>query len=138
MRKPKIENKYNLKFDDIKSLVVVDRSKICKPLFWRNDVINAWCISREIGTAEDVKYGSNNEAWIGIYDKKFRRHYVHCRCYAWGGMCHYNFKNFFDPNEIENELDLQTQEFVLSKINELIDKSILALPEKNEAKKGNK
>lgn len=50
MRKPKVENKYNLKPSDINKLIVNDRSKIKEPLFWRNDVINAWCISKSIGT----------------------------------------------------------------------------------------
>lgn len=41
MRKPKVENKYNLKPSDINKLIVKDRSKIKEPLFWRNNVINA-------------------------------------------------------------------------------------------------
>lgn len=43
MRKPRVENKYNLKPADIKNLIVKDQSKIKEPLFWRNSVINA-CI----------------------------------------------------------------------------------------------
>lgn len=33
MRKPKVENKYNLKPSDINKLIVKDRSKIKEPLF---------------------------------------------------------------------------------------------------------
>ena len=58
MREPKIKNKYHLKPADISRLVVNDRSKIKEPLFWRNDVINAWCISKSIGTdADRILYG---------------------------------------------------------------------------------
>lgn len=53
MRKPKVENKYNLKPGDIPNLVILDRSKIRSPLFWRNDVINAWCISGSVGSDAD-------------------------------------------------------------------------------------
>ena len=69
MRKPKVENKYNLTMKKINKLSVGDESKIKEPLFWRNHVISAWCISKFIGTDRDVKYGANNDIWIGIYDK---------------------------------------------------------------------
>lgn len=61
MRKPKVENKYNLKFSDIKNLQIVDRSRICEPLFWRNDIIGAWCISREIGSKKDIESPTKKE-----------------------------------------------------------------------------
>lgn len=41
MRKPKVENKYNLTMKKIKKLKVGDEFKIKEPLFWRNNVINA-------------------------------------------------------------------------------------------------
>ena len=44
MRKPKVDNKYNLTMAKIRKLKIADRSQIGKPLFWRNDVIGAWCI----------------------------------------------------------------------------------------------
>lgn len=121
-------NKYNLEFSDIGKLQVVDRNKICEPLFWRNNIIGAWCISREFGTAEDIRFGTSNSAWIGVYDKRTLNKFVRCYCTSYGGMCGYNFKKFFNPKDIENELDLQTQEFVLETFNKLIDEGILALP----------
>ena len=127
MRKPKVENKYNLKFSDIKNLQIVDRSRICEPLFWRNDVVGAWCISREIGSRKDIEFCTNNEVWIGIYDKPYYGKLIHCNCYSYGGVCGYNFKRFFNEKEIENELDLQTHEFIVETINMLIDEGILAL-----------
>lgn len=86
MRKPKVENKYNLKPSDINKLIVKDRSKIKEPLFWRNNVINAWCILKSIGTDADRRFCDDNEVWIGIYDKPYYRHEVHYHCTCWGGM----------------------------------------------------
>lgn len=126
MREPKIKNKYHLKPTDINELVVNDRSKIKEPLFWRNDVINAWCISKSIGTDSDRKYCTDNSVWIGIYDKPYYRHEVHYYCTCWGGMGKYNFKKFFDYKEIETEKDLETQETLLQYINQLLDEGILA------------
>ena len=40
MRKPKVKNKYNLTYKDLSRLKVLNRDKICEPLFWRNNVIN--------------------------------------------------------------------------------------------------
>lgn len=34
MRKPKIENKYNLSFSDVKKLKIGDRFKVCKCLVY--------------------------------------------------------------------------------------------------------
>jgi len=44
MRQPTVENKYDLTMAKIRKLKITDRSQIGKPLFWRNDVIGAWCI----------------------------------------------------------------------------------------------
>lgn len=125
MRKPNVENKYNLLPKDISNLFVIDRSKICEPLFWRNNVINAWCISGSIGTDRDRRIGNDNEYWIGIYDKPYRGKMVHYRCSCWGGMGSYKFNRFFKLDEIENERDLETQEKLLSVINNLLDNGIL-------------
>jgi len=132
MRKPRVENRYNLRFSDIRNLVIVDRLKICEPLFWRNNVINAWCINREVGSENDIKFGTNNEFWIGIYDEPKDGYYINCYCCAWGGMTWYRFDKFYQPSDIEHENDLKTQELLLEKINELIDKGILALPERKK------
>lgn len=126
MRNPKIENKYNLKFSDIKNLQIVDRSRICEPLFWRNNVVGAWCISREIGSKDDIRFGTSNSAWIGIYDKPYYGKYIRCECTSYGGMCGYKFEKFYNERDIQNDLDLQTQEFILEKLNMLIDEGILA------------
>lgn len=127
MRQPKVENKYNLKPRDIPNLIILDRSKIKSPLFWRNNVINAWCISGSIGTDADRRYGNDNEYWIGIYDKPYRKKLIHFHCNCWGGMGRYTFNEFFNMEEIENERDLETQEKLLEIINRLIDEKILGV-----------
>jgi hypothetical protein len=132
VRKPKVENKYNLFPKDIKNLIVADRTKICKPLFWRNPIINAWCISRSIGSDDDRRYGTDNSVWIGIYDKPYYNKYIHYHCSCWGDMGNYEFKKFFDYSEIENELDLETQESLLETINQLLDEGILKQPTKEQ------
>lgn len=130
MRNPKIENKYNLKVADIKRMEVADESKLCEPLFWRNNVINAWCISRSIGTDADRRFCADNTIWLGIYDKPYYRRRIHFHAGCWGGMAKYEFKNFFDSKEVENERDLETQEETLKILNMLLDEGIIRLKEK--------
>ena len=45
MRKPRVENKYNLKPKDIQKAVVLDFERLHTTPFWRNNVVNAWCLS---------------------------------------------------------------------------------------------
>lgn len=128
MRKPTVENKYNLKLADIKNLEVLDRSQIKGPLFWRNDVVHAWCVSENTAkTPKDHEYGAYNDYWIGIYDEDAPAYKgkIRVALTSFGGMATYKFKEFFNPKEIENELDLEIQEKLLNKINYLIDNGIL-------------
>ena len=118
MRKPQVDNKYNLTMAKIRRLKIADRSKVCEPLFWRNDVIGAWCICGSSGDDMDRRFATNNEFWIGIYDLnakayagKFRVHLSSC-----GGMCGYTFNKFYQQKDIDNEQDLEIQEKFLAKI----------------------
>jgi len=132
MQEYKAKNKYNLKFSDIRKFKILDRSRINKPEFWRNNVINAWCISGDTAKNEnDTRFGTYNSYWIGIHDDDRIR--VHCDCF--GGMCGYNFEEFFNPKDIEREHDLLIQDMLLCKINELIDKGILGLQNEEFAQK---
>ncbi len=130
-RKPMVENKYNLTISKIKKLQIGNRSLLSEPLFWRNNVISAWCISGSSGTSADHRYGTDNGYWIGIYDEdakayagKFRINFS-----SYGGMCGYTFNSFYRPADIENENDLRIQELFLEKINYLIDLGILVMKE---------
>ena len=99
MRKPRVKNKYNLDMKKVKKLRVGDRTKIGQPLFWRNNVIDAWCI---LGTtaknSEDEAFGTCDEFWIGVYDEDAKSYAgkVRVTFSSYGGMCGYNFDKFFD------------------------------------------
>lgn len=128
MRKPIVKNKYNLTMKDCRNLVAKDRSKICEPLFWRNNVVDAWCISGSTAkNSKEGEYGCYNDFWLGVYDEDAKAYAgkVKVQFSAYGGMCHYNFNKFYDYSEIENEIDLEVQEMFLEKINMLLDERIL-------------
>lgn len=129
MRKPRIENKYNLTPPGINNLVVLDRSKVCAPLFWRNNVIGAWCITRTTGSKSDFEFGCESDFWLGIYDEKDE---IKSNFSSFGGMCNYNPSKFYDEKEIENKNDLEIQEKALEVVNRLIDEGILGFAEKDK------
>ena len=117
-------NKHNLTIAKIKKLRVLDREQLKRPLFWRNDVVKAWCISEEVGHPE---FCDETSYWIGIYDEdapayagKFRIQFWTC-----GGYFSYKFKKFFEEKDIENDDALQIQIKFLAKINQLIDLGII-------------
>ena len=128
-RQPKVKNKYKLNIAKIKKLKMGNRELIGEPLFWRNNVISAWCISGSSGSDADHRYGTDDGYWIGIYDDdakayagKFRFDFS-----SYGGMCGYVFNSFYQPKDIDNENDLKIQEMFLDKINYLIDNGILVM-----------
>lgn len=127
MRDVKIKNKYNLTISKIKKLKVnKDLIKEGSFGFWRNSVVNAWCISgTTIKNTSDNMYGTYNSYWLGIYDDGKIK--IHCDCH--GGMCDYNFNSFFREQDIENDIDLEIQEQLLCKVNQLIDNGVLIMCE---------
>ena len=130
MRKPKVENKYNLKPKDIERAVILDYNKLYQPPFWRNDVVQAWCLSG--GSGKDYYGGYMNSYWIGFYDADAKEHAgeIELSCSAWGGMCHYNFESFFDYSEIDHVIDLELQEKLLERLNWMIDEGIIRIDER--------
>lgn len=125
MREPRVKNRYNLTVDCIKSLKVIDYSKIGEPLFWRNNSINAWCMSgNTMRSHEDSRFGSYSSYWIAIKDDEPTR--VDIKFSAYGGMCDYEFNEFYNKSFIQNDIDLRIQESALETINRLIDEGILA------------
>ena len=130
MPTPRVPNKYNLTLPMIRKLVVLDRSKLQKPLFWRNNVIDAWCISKSFGSDADREFSTDSSFWIGIYDEDAKAYAGKVRVSfdSYGGMCSYNFKNFYSSRSIQNAKDLHMQEDFLEVINKLIDDGILGLP----------
>lgn len=134
MREPKVKNIYGLTIPMIRELRV-DRNKITEAPFWRNNVISAWCISGSTAkcTADEV-FGTTDEYWLGVYDEDAKAYAGKIRVTfsAYGGMCGYNFKEFYNPKDIENELDLRIQEMFLSVMNDLIERGIFMIAEKKE------
>ena len=127
LRKPKVKNKYNLTPVMIRKLGV-NREKVGEPIFWRNNVIDAWCISATtIKNPRDDEFGTYNEFWLGIYDENAKAYAgkIRFNFNAYGGMCDYKITKFYKESEIENLLDLEIQEKALSILNDLIDKQIL-------------
>ena len=127
MRRPKVENKYNIKPKDIEKAVVLKPERLCQEPFWRNNVVQAWCLS---GGSGQGYYGDWMDSyWIGFYDKdaKSNAGKIELSCGAMKDMCNYNFKTFFNPDEIENEVDLELQEKLLERINWLVDEGIVKI-----------
>ena len=120
IRNPKVKNKYKIKPKDIEKAVVINYKKLHEKPFWRNDVINAWCISYS-------KHG--NSYWIGFYDEDSKSYAgkIRLQCSCYDDMCNYNFKEFFDYKEIENIADLEIQEELLKIINWMIDEKIIKI-----------
>lgn len=121
LRKPKIENKYNLKPKDICKAVVLDFKRLKQPPFWRNNVINAWCLSG--GTGRGLFGGYIDSYWIGFYDDGR----IKLECTSYEDMCSYKFNKFFNFSEIDTETDLELQEKLLERINWLIDEKIIKI-----------
>lgn len=122
MRKSRVENKYNLKPKDIERAEVLDRERLKEKPFWRNDALKAWCLSEWVVNEDDRKFGSGNEYDIAFYDSGEIE--LFCSCMS---VISYNFKTFFNPNEIDHENDLILQEKLLDRLNWLIDEKIVRL-----------
>ncbi len=103
-----MKNKYKLTIPIIRELKAKDRSLVREPMFWRNDVVQAWCIDGNAGTLADERYATDNEFWIGIYDEGAKAYAGKFRfsLSTYGGMCSYDIKKFFQPEDIECENDL--------------------------------
>ena len=125
MRTNRVENKYHLKPKDIQKAIVLNKERLKEPPFWRNDVIGAWCLSENTMKS----YIMDDEYWIGFYDDDAKAYAGKIRlvCSSYGGMCNYKFDMFFNPKDIENEIDLEIQEKLLSRINWLIDEKIIKI-----------
>lgn len=130
MRKPKVPNKYNLTPAIIRKLQV-NRDLVQQEPFWRNNVVSAWCLSGSTAkTAADSEFGCCNEYWLGVYDEDAKAYAGKIRVTfsAYGGMCDYNFTQFYNPKDIENELDLRVQEMFLAVMNDLIERGVFLIP----------
>ena len=128
MRRQKVKNKYNLKPNDLTKAIILNRERLKQKPFWYNSVINAYCLSGGVGRG--FHGGPELEYWIGFYDKDAKAYAGKIRytCSCWEGMGNYKFNSFFNPKDIEKEIDLELQEKFLERINWLIDEGIIAIP----------
>lgn len=130
MREPLVRNKYGIKPKDIERAIVIDKKRLEKEPFWRNEGVQAYCLSDStIKNSKDSEFSTYNSYWIGFYDQDAKTHAgkIKLSCTAYGGMCSYNFKEFFNPNEIECDIDLEIQEKLLKRINWLIEEQIIKI-----------
>lgn len=130
MREPLVRNKYGIKPKDIEKAILINKEKLGQPPFWRNDGVQAYCLSDStIKNPKDSKFGTYNSYWIGFYDSDAKHHAgkIRLSCTSYGGMCSYNFNEFFNPNEIECTIDLEIQEKLLKRINWLIEEQIIEI-----------
>lgn len=125
---PKVENKYNLKPKDIERATVIDRDKLHQPPFWRNNVVDAWCLSGGVG--KGYPDGFCSSYWIGFYDDtaKAWAGRIRLSCDCMDEMCKYNFTKFYDPEEIDDKWDWLLQEKLLGVLNWLLEEKIVSIP----------
>lgn len=130
-RRPNVENRYQLKPGDITKAVILKPERIRQKPFWRNDAVQAWCLTGTTAkTKADWEYGTYSEYWIGFFDEDAKTYAGQIRMdlSSYGGMCSYRIEQFFNPEDMETEDDVNVQEIVLSRINWLLDERIIAIP----------
>lgn len=114
---PRVENKYNLDFKDLKKLKLKDRTLIREPLFWRNENNDLWCYSKPIANGE-------TEFWIRIKDNGK----VAIHCAANQNLYEYKFTKFFKLSEMNSIYELMLQEELLATINAFIEEGVFEIP----------
>lgn len=120
----KYPNKYNLTPKNIKKLKILDWGRL-KEKTWHNNAMlsgNWWCHLE--GCNAGGQYDDETEFWIGFNEDNNK---VDCHFSTYGGMCHYNFKNFYDSKDIENKYDMQMQVNTIRWLNMMIDEGILGV-----------
>ena len=97
MRKAKVENKYNLKFNDLKKLKVIISNNKKPPTFSRCvNNIKGWQFSENTAkTKADREYASYSSYQIIIYDEGIKKDRVEVTCSAFGDICNYLFDEFW-------------------------------------------
>lgn len=114
--KPRVENKYNLDFENLKELKLKDRNLIKEPLFWRNEDNKLWCYSKPIENGE-------TEFWIRIKDDDS----IVIHCSTNNLLKEYTFDEFFNLKYINNVYEFMLQEELLATLNAFIDNGIFSI-----------
>ena len=53
-------------------------------------------LSKMVGTDKDIQYGTDNEFWIGVYDKPYYNSRIRVYCNCLGGIVLINLTSFLD------------------------------------------
>ena len=120
-------NKYNLTPAKLHKLVVKDWVRLKKNT-WHNEAMKDtgswWCHLEGSQEPDNTKYCDDDEFWIGFneVDNTIKFWFS-----SYEGMCGYEFKKFYDFEEIENKFDLNVQVNAIRWLNKMIDEKILGL-----------
>lgn len=119
-------NKYNLTPKNIKNLIIADWDRL-KEKTWYNKAMEStghWYCHLEGCNKENKPYDDEDEFWIGFNEDNNK---INCHFSSDGGMCHYNFNQFYKLADIENKFDMMVQVNTIRWLNKLIDEGILAI-----------
>jgi len=117
-------NKYNLTVKSIKKLKILDWDRLKKKT-WHNKAMltgNWWCHLEGCNLLGD--YDDEDEFWIGFNEDNDK---IDCSFSSYGGMCGYEFENFYNFNDIENKYDMNVQANAIKWLNQMIDDGILGV-----------
>lgn len=120
-------NKYNLTPAKLHKLIVKDWVGLKKNT-WHNEAMKDtgswWCHLEGSQEPDNTKYCDDDEFWIGFneVDNTIKFWFS-----SYEGMCGYEFKKFYDFEEIENKFDLNVQVNAIRWLNKMIDEKILGL-----------
>jgi len=125
----KCPNKYGFTPKNINTVKVLDWNWI-KEHFGQNFAMDkdGNCWDRIIDTKAGAAVCDEDEFYIGFWENGR----VESRFYSHGGMCGYEFEEFYKADDIENEIDMEIQAKVIELLNGLVDKGIISKPEKSD------
>jgi hypothetical protein len=117
-------NKYNLTPKNIKKLKIADWDRLKKETWHNNAMLtgNWWCHLE--GCSLTNYYDDESEFWIGFNEDNNK---VDCSFTAYGGMCSYDFDQFYNASDIENNFDMNVQVNAIRWLNRMIDEGILVV-----------
>lgn len=127
----KYPNKYGFTAKNIDTIRVLDWERL-KQYTWFNTVIKkpCWCHLEGCNTTAGSRYCDDDEFWIGFYEDGKVDHAFS----AHGGMCGYEFDEFYDEKDIENKSDAGVQINAIRYLNNLVELKIISKPKKGNEK----
>ena len=119
----KYPNKYNLKVKDIPKLKILDWGRLKKKTWFNKAMLSGtwWCHMEGCNT-EDQPYDDEDEFWIGFNEDNNKIDYSFR---SYGGMCKYEFSEFYKSKDIANKFDMMVQVNTMRWLNKMIDEEIL-------------